>query len=236
MAHSGISVEECNKRIAPGGGIIEKWPFNDLVPAERYSHTIGHEDAQGLAVGKVICRSGNIVYLSVYLGVDSPVRTRLLFQTPEMAEPWRQLAGVGVALSVRQHRNSGLCKPMYVPQEVIAVEPSLTSPDWLRSVALGSQRDAGLGYMHGIVVSSQSKSPANSWAFSLQNPGDFPSLGIGGSTQQQLFSGEGESLSSLEPRDLVRVRVSESFSPLAYNAMGPVHVLGHDAPLPLPSL
>jgi hypothetical protein len=203
---------------------VERWPFIDLLPSKTYYHTIGDEQREGVALGQVMSVRDERVKFMAYLGGVTQIRTNLCFDSAEQAAPWRQLAGVGMALAVTRHELYIPDKPMYAVDKILAVEPSLNSPYRILATALGSVLAAGLGYMHGTVRAGEPKHPHDVWSFDLDPPGIVPDVSIHATRQQTVLS-NGFTVDALEPGDQVRVRVSSANSLGSYIAMGPIHLL-----------
>ena len=149
MSSPSLSIEAFNDRIGETDSVVQAWPFADLVPAQEYRTDIGSEwgAKDGIAVGRILFVYDNSAIFSVHNGYYGAQGDRiwLTLENRQTAQPWKQMVGVAAAMEVSIDPSGK--RGTYRPENILAVEPPMSSPEYTRAYGLGSKH----GYVHGIV-------------------------------------------------------------------------------------
>ena len=231
MKIHGVLAADFSKRIGENGQIAEAWPFSSLVPTEDYQTDIGCglTARDGIAVGRVLFANARGATLRVHSeyghrGLNGD-RVSLLFDNPDEALPWKQLVGIALAMEVSVVGSASSHHTTYKPEQILAVEPPVTHPDYLRTKKLGSE----LGYLQGVVGgASDSYKLSSRDTMQLEIPGIDRPLTINCHSEPRLFTPEGIQCEALYRGDVVRAEVARPGMELAtYMAGSVIYTIGH---------
>ncbi|HSX28963.1 MAG TPA: hypothetical protein VLE73_00220 [Candidatus Saccharimonadales bacterium] len=149
MQTNGVAVADFSERIGNNGHVANAWPFADLTPTEYYETNIPRlTPGDGVAVGRVVLANNRGAVFEVLRDVDRDWQPVLFdFDNPQTSLAWGQLAGITLAVAVRAAGVSPSRRLAYHPEKVLAIEPPLTHPEYIRTARLSLQA----GYLHGVV-------------------------------------------------------------------------------------
>jgi exosome complex RNA-binding protein Csl4 len=147
------------------------------------------------------------------------------YGTVEVASPWKQMAGVAVAMEATLEK-SGSNDATYRPQRILAVEPPVTDPDY--NLPLDSK-----AYVQGVVGTSGAAEkyvPRLREVFPLDIPDIGEQVAINCHEEPILYTPDSKSLDGLYPGDIVRAQVLQR--PPRYDNVytgGPIiYVISHE--------
>jgi hypothetical protein len=235
MTQMGIPVAEFNRRVRRLAGPVysSPWIFEDILPPTGLLSDEKYDDLRqgGLVVGRVIRCLGN---QAIFMQSNPSSHRRfeevkLSFPDEDTAKPWKQMAGVALAL-LTEPSESSPDQQEFTVNEVIGVEPPITDIWYSADASL----DPGFGYVHGILRGNGLKIGRNGildlWAPRQKN------VRVNCNHTPLAIDTEGNSRHEITDGDILRIdvlghRPGSPINRTAFDAARTIHVLGNVASL-----